>query len=101
MALVPSVQKRTLNFSLRRSNGENIPYGMSNGHSASVYVDTAWVQIQLLEVGNGDGREGLIDFPQRHIILLDSGDLEQLWDGEGGSDREVDGGSGRVGESCS
>lgn len=71
---------------------------MTESDTSTVDVDLGGVEAEDLLGGADDDREGLVDLVERDVLGQEPGVLESERNGDGGSDREVDGRDGGIGE---
>lgn len=69
---------------------------MAQGNRATLLVHLRGVKTKSLLDSLADGSESLVDLPYGDILNLQAGALEDLGDGESGSEREVDGGGSGI-----
>ena len=53
---------------------------MSKGHSSTVDVQFIIADTQELSIGEDHGTEGFVDFPHGNIILVHTGEFQELRD---------------------
>lgn len=71
---------------------------MSEGDGSSVHVELLHRDVEQTLVGDGDGRECLVDLKLGDLVDGQASLLECEWNGLSRGDREVDGSAGSVRE---
>jgi hypothetical protein len=74
---------------------------VTESDSATEDVELLSGNVEELLVGDGDGGESLVDLELGDLVDGETGALEGSGDGASGSNGEVDGSTGSVGEGCS
>lgn len=62
---------------------------VADGDGAAIDVDLAGVEVQELHVGEGNDGEGLVDLVKVNVLVGETGVLDSLGDGQGGSNGEA------------